>query len=418
MNVHTRMGRTRTDAHPRRLDGWRRSAIACLIIASTTFFGCGRPDAESDLGSTDETSGSREASAARPGSEPLFGGELADGVVADEQPASIPLDPAGPKPRAGSGPIRGRVQLISGIEVVRVVIPADSTIPCIFWSSDGTRFFTVGRTGVVRKIRLEGLLEESLFDAGMPAAWLAPSAKGLVLTPLTRDEVWILDESTLELRARFPIPPKQRVVSSRGSRYGFVIDPRADRSTIVDLESGKWMRSYERDSFGKLIASFANATLAPDGRWLYTRGIVDQLLRFRVEGDRIGFSAASPRISKEPRQIAVSETGARVALVSLGGNHGFPADHTAVFRSTDLDKAEVVIATGSGSQAIGFDDVSGKIYAQNEDQTLIVFSASGGRERSLDLATRGGETRQLAVHPRGGKVLVLGAGRLDLVTLP
>src|SRR5207253_8265932 len=93
-----------------------------------------------------------------------------------------------------------------------------------------------------------------------------------------------------------------------------------------------------------------------------------------------------------------------------------PPYSTYVFPVTDLDRPALVLTTGAYPRALAFDPRGGRIYAQNHQHQLLVYTAGGIKQKEYRLGDA--EAKQLLVHPAGGKLLVLTGERLYRIDVP
>jgi hypothetical protein len=83
-----------------------------------------------------------------------------------------------------------------------------------------------------------------------------------------------------------------------------------------------------------------------------------------------------------------------------------------------LSKPKLRIVSGPVPHCLAFDTVGDKIYAQNHERQLLVYSAQGEKIADFNFGRECGDTRRLLVHPGGNKLCLQTRMRLFFVQLP
>lgn len=311
-------------------------------------------------------------------------------------------------------------QTYGDLKVTDLDVPGGQVLPCSLWSPDGKVLFLAEKTGLVRRIKVDGFIEEIRLDTQSPCAWLSLSAEGLVLTLEGTQEVWLLDPETLQVKGSVAVPSIERAVASPASSVAVAVGGRSHDAQIslIDLKKQTLVRQYGPRDFEGVNVGFKNLAMTPDGKFLFSEGM-EQLQRFRVHPDAIEYQESSERIAQNGRSIVISPDGYYVALPSGGGNYNSKPYSTHIYKITDLSKPMITVQSGAYPQTLGFDMKAGLIYAQNFEYPLIVFLPSGLKQKEYKLGPAAGRsTNQFLAHPEGRKLFLLTDRRFSFVELP
>jgi len=290
--------------------------------------------------------------------------------------------------------------------------PGD-TLRCLCWTADGKSFYSLEKSGVLRRIALDGLKETLRSNLGAACSWMSPSAEGLLVAVSGLQEVWVLDPMTFQAKKKIPVPSLDRVASAPGLSVAFAS---GSGLSVLDLKSGQVVKQYMGREFPAKFIGLAWPTVTPDGKYLFTAGGIEQLHRFRIEGQNLVYEQSSPRIAQNGQCIELSPDSKYVCLPSGGGNYGAsPSYSTFIYSVKNIETAALTIPGGAYPRAMGFDPKRGTIYAQNHGSSLIIFTDKGIKQKEYAIPGAG-EVRQILSHPDGGKVLLL-TNQLNLVTL-
>lgn len=341
---------------------------------------------------------------------------------------------SGPQAQADADPVRSGATLLGPLKQVidaqtaEVKLGGGQILPCIQFSTDGSRAFVLTKEGELRSILTESFTEELKLNIGQLCTWMERSRLGLVVAVAGYQELWIVDELTLKVKRRIPVASVERVATAPTLDVAFATPAgqHIPNMYVVDLNLGRvvdtlrdsqvWEEGQNRivrHPDGVVLSSFRNITVSPDGVYLYCVGF-ECLHQFKINRTRLTYEQMGPRIGSNPQRIEISPDSRYVCMPSGGGN-GSPKNHPAtatpyhtfVYRVGDLQRPVITIDSGNYPRALAFDRVKGMIYGQNHDHSLITFLPSGMRQKEYKLDTRGNETAQIAVHPGGGRLLVL-----------
>jgi hypothetical protein len=284
------------------------------------------------------------------------------------------------------------------------------------WTKDAKAVVILQKEGLLRRVRVPELVEERQVRIDSPCGSLAVSKEGLVAAVVGMQELWVFDETTLELKRRVTASGVGRAVSGPGSSIA-IASAGADGVSLINVATGQTLGQIsaaditgQRGVGAGTNLRFNHFAMSPDGRYFFTEG-GGAIHRLRVEGKRLIYEEGGPRIGSNPQQVIVSPDGRYVCLPSGGGNGnvvGKPRAYTTfVYGVGDLQKTVMVIESGHYPRTLGFDVAARQIYAQNYDTPLIVFSPTGlkGKEYKIRDA---GEPHTLLAHPGGKKVLFIG----------
>jgi len=282
------------------------------------------------------------------------------------------------------------------------------------WSRDGKFVYLLDKEGTLRKVSVPDLVEERQIKLGGTAGALALAKGGLVVAMTAIQEVWVLDEQTLNFKKRATTPKLKKVVAAPDTVIAYA-DFGPDGLTLINTETGQVVGQItarelteQRGAASQTSARFFFYELTPDGKYMFCEG-GECLNRLRVQGTKLIFEEAGPRIGANVQSIVISADGRYVAMPSGGGNgrsgEGTPYT-TFVYSIADLQKAVIILGSGAYPHTIGFDFPAKQLYAQNHDTTLMVFTPRGLKGKEYKIP-RAGDAQRFLVHPEGKKVLIL-----------
>jgi S1-C subfamily serine protease len=339
-------------------------------------------------------------------------------AVAMRPPQSSGNDPVA---KPSNADLSGTRTTVGGISTSEVQLPAGNAEPCMCWTADGKGFYFLERNGILRRINLAGFKEERKLDLGRKASWLSPSAQGLLVALPDQQEAWLLDTATFKVKQKMPAPSVTRALSAPSLSIGFAFAAQGDLVNVLNLKTGQILRQHNAREFGPLV-SLRTPVITPDGKYIFTSGMFEQVNRLRVTGDDLQFEESSPRILQGRFVgLCVSGDSAYVCGPSGGGNYGAPGHpqiagySTYIYPVTSLNTPVCTLEQGAYPLAVGFDPKAGLIYTQNHQFELIVFTDKGIKLKEYSL--RCGEPKQYLVHPAGRKLLLLTANKLLQVEL-
>jgi hypothetical protein len=280
---------------------------------------------------------------------------------------------------------------------------------CMFCEdARGTAFLTLDPGGTVRRLTFPDFVEVQQVKTGKKCSWLSPSAEGPLLSVTELQEVWVLDPQRLEVKQRIPLPGLKRAVSAPGLAAGFA----STGSELYELDLRK-ATARKFSGPGPKTGGWDEPVPTPDGKYLFTRGGLEDMHRFAIVDGRLKFEQSSPRIAQGRVDVGiqVSPDSKRVCLPCYAGNYGAGKPGAIfIYPVTNIEKAEFVL--DPGAMAIGFDPVAGHLYGQ----ALRLYAQDGKLLKEYMLG--GGDFRQNLVHPEGRRFLLLQTDRLSLVELP
>src|SRR5262249_38297744 len=145
-----------------------------------------------------------------------------------------------------------------------------------------------------------------------------------------------------------------------------------DTISVLDLKKGQLVRQYGARDMGAKLLGLGEPVCTPDGKYLFTRGGLEALHRFKIQGNTLRFDESSARIATNGQAIEVSPDSKWVSLPAGGGNG--PGYSTFVYSVTNLSSAALTIEGGAYPRAMGFDPKAGYVYTQNHSNQLIIFT--------------------------------------------
>lgn len=287
----------------------------------------------------------------------------------------------------------------------------------IVWAIDGKAFYHLEKKGTLRRIAYPSYKEEVVAEFETECAWLGVSAEGVVVSVPYKQELQVLDPTTLKVVRKIEIEKATRFATSAESSFAYLGDGVRFRGKLraVDLKAAKIAAEYETKLFGKDVG-FETPSLTPNGKFLYATGGIEQIYRYGVDREKVVFEEESPRILQAfSGDLCISPNSKYVAGPCGGGNYAIEsiarkAYATYLFTPESLERPAIVLESGAYPRAVGYDSTAGLIYAQNHEYPLIVFNAKGVllKEYKIDGASeslRG--VYQFLTDPAGRKVIVL-----------
>jgi hypothetical protein len=316
---------------------------------------------------------------------------------------------------------------VGDASVTEVKVAGDKLLPCTCWDSTGKTFYCLENNGTLRRFATDGLKEEKSAALTRKCSWLSLSAKGLLVTLPTNQEVWLVDPKTLEVKTKFKVNSVQRAASVPALSVGFAYGPH-DKLAVLDLESGKVVKEYRPKDFENKAAFFYPAITA-DGKLMFTRGGGGQLHRFKIDGKTLKLDQSGHAIvnGKDGWGVCLSPDGSYVCMPSYGGNStdAPPKDHPKapsysiyIYEGKDISRPACYITSGPSPYIVAFDTKRKKIYSHNNVNQLVVFDEGGSKEKDYQLEKANVNVQQILVHPDGGKVLVLTQKKMYWAALP
>jgi hypothetical protein len=313
------------------------------------------------------------------------------------------------------------------LNIATIINSEEPLVGDLCWASDHAAFFVIDQKGTLRRITWPENVEERRVDLAMQPSALAMARSGLLVSFPQWQEVWVIDPATLQVKNRISAPGLERVAAAPGSDIAVAATRQKANPLpkhvlmILDVAKGIAVRQYEN-------YSPKHAAMTNDGKLIFAEGGVNQLSRYRVEGDEIVLEEESAHLAAQGQGVFISPDGKHVCLPSPGGNNGADAAGqqlkeftTLIFKSDNLRKAAFSINTGESPRAVGFDPKSGNVFAHNNDKQFMVFRESGIKSREVNLPGAdqfSGQPRQFLSHPEGFHVLVRTEHTVYSVELP
>jgi hypothetical protein len=336
-----------------------------------------------------------------------------------------------PSPNAGNVFLAGPKKMVLDAVVTTLSVDAAKVLPTMIFSADGKVIYLAEKAGVLRKIIVPSFLQERDLVLGTPASSLAISTEGLVISAPQAQALWVVDPGTFQVKRKISAPGAKFVGSAPPLSLAFVAD--GEGLGIYDLVGGHVVNeassrdfqqegntAYKTNPEGSGFPEFHQFAVSPDGKFLITLGS-QCLHRFRIQRANLIYEEYGPDLGHG--RVEISGDSDYVALAGGSGN-GHLVDHprigngTFVYSISNLSQPILGISTGSIPRVFAFDQAAHKLYTQNYENQLLVFTSEGLKEREYPLSKRGDEVRQILVHPRGKQMLVLTDTQLFWVQLP
>lgn len=306
------------------------------------------------------------------------------------------------------------VRMVDGARLsqLRVTSPAAGRF-C--WSATGDAVLLMDGNGVLRRISLPTLLEESKLDCAAPVTTMGTSREGLILLVPSKDEIWVVDPLSLAVTGSWTLPAVDRLAASPA--LSRVVAGNQRCLQVLNLASGHLSPEILASDFARReapavavpegsapIGSFDGLAFSEDGASLIA--LSDEIIhRFAVSDNSMTYLEAGIRPKERVRSFAVSPGGKYMA--TLPG--------CDIFRSGDLGR--VTIRLESTVSSLAFDPVLKRIYGA-QGGTLQAYDGSGKLQNTWRVFESGQEIRGILAHPAGGKVLVLTDKQLFMIEVP
>jgi hypothetical protein len=324
-----------------------------------------------------------------------------------EQPFKL-YDVKLPGPAAVGQTIEVGRYKISGLDVTLLngAAEKDNLVGDVLWTPQGDAFFALTKDGSLSRVAYKGFVLEKQVVLGKRCTALALSKQGLLASLAEPQEVLLIDPVSLSVNQRMPIKGVKRVTASPALDVGFALCE--DSAIALDLVKGSPVRFLKGPTrFGRLT---------PDGKYYFAESS-ENLACFRVDGSKLIAYQSSTRIAQNGQSICVSPDSKYVCLPSGGGNYG-TSYGTFVYAVDNLKQPAFTLKSGAFPQLVGFDPVSGLVFAQRQGVQFLVFDKSAALLKEYNLSAdqnHGDEARQFVPHPAGRKMLLVTENRLLFV---
>jgi hypothetical protein len=189
-------------------------------------------------------------------------------------------------------------------------IAAGAVVPHMLWVDKGNAVAVLEKAGILHKITVPGLKETGRLEVGAACAGLGLCRAGLLVLVTGSQEVWLLDEASLEVRKRIPVGACDRMASGAGLPIAFVYG-REEEFLVLDPARGEVLRTLKpreliraqwdtarKPPKWQSRPSCSEARITPTGDLLVQDSIA--FARFRITGSAIACEEAGPRETLEP----------------------------------------------------------------------------------------------------------------------
>jgi S1-C subfamily serine protease len=326
----------------------------------------------------------------------------------------IAVVPSGPtsKPTApGSGDLGGSTTNLGEVALQEVKINAPQVARHLLWSADGKYFYVLEKDkGILHKIAVNGLKDVLKVELETPCNWMTMSGEGIVVAANAIQQVYLVDAGNLKVIRSMSAPKVRFVASAPTLSVAFASSPPGfpgeEMISVLDLKKGVVVRQYTGTSWAPNGVGFGDATATPDGKFLFTRGGLEQMHRFRIDGTTLAFEESSGRIAQNGQAVEVSPDSKWVALPSGGGNYGTQEPYsTFIYSVTRLSDPVMTIHSGAYPRAMGFDSKRGYVFANGNGNQLIIYTLKGLKLKELSL-NGAGDAKQFVASPVCGSLLL------------
>ncbi len=243
---------------------------------------------------------------------------------------------------------------------------------------DGTSVILLDTKGQLRRVGLPDMAETATTDEQAACAGFALVQSGLAVAVSDSgiSELRLRDETTLQLRQRWPLPAPPRTLLASPQSLRVLVLTKPGGALVCHIATGAVEHAYERfpvpDSFSPDTPR--SAVLAGDGTRLFVL-LGDRLCRYRVGEDGLVPDGVADQRLASPGLLSADAEGRYVAVdlegvvdLSLGWNppppmKGRNSRVLVVFETTTL--APVYQVPWQGSSQVVFDRANGWLVGNN-----------------------------------------------------
>lgn len=318
------------------------------------------------------------------------------------------------------------------LKVKKLGADARNLVSNMVWSGDAMHLFTLSKQGLLQKFSLPGLQETQRTQLDLPKTgavqtdgecfFLGRSRQGLVVATRRPNQIWSLDEASLQVKRKIDGEQLWSVACSSAS--SIVYASTSSKLYAADLRNGK-IDEVEIEiglvnEAGRQGRDFRLMKMSPDGKTLFAG--INELHRVELRGKKAIVKDVSESISGGASGIYIDEAAQLVAMPGRAGNRaieGYPkvVNGTYVYSAVDLQMPKFAINAGGAAQVVAFDPASKNVYTQHYDKQLIVLSEGGEVLHEHTLGAGRCQGRCFLVHPGGYRLAVLTSDDLFWVEL-
>ncbi len=287
--------------------------------------------------------------------------------------------------------------------VNKVSLDGRSIIRPMIWSADDRNVLLLHRTGILEERTLPDLGVSRTLKLGRRPVDMARTKLGLAI--LVDDAVlWIVDERSLKVTRRIPVPGARAIEGNASSYDVLVLTADRDQIDIVSLAGQgtkvltakelwmgqkSWVRKHEAAE-GHTLAEFSDFSLAPDGRQLLVRSN-HCLHRFVFEYRSLHYKEMGPPIGEEPGRLVFTRDSASFGFVNVSDQllpaHPPVGFGSYIYATRNIQAPVLTLNYGAMPRVVAFNE--GIIYAQNKDQRMIRYAPRVGVRDGYRFDTRG-----------------------------
>jgi hypothetical protein len=313
-------------------------------------------------------------------------------------PPAIPPRPGvTPDPKATNDILAGESRKVEDADVTTLRVTARELIEGMCWAADGKSFYCAERSGIIRRIAVNGLKEEARLDIGQSCYNMALSSEGPVVAVLQNGgEVWLLDAGSLKVKRKVPVTTLTRVTAAPSSATAFAVSMGAasEQVSVIDLKEGKVLNTIRKPDAGGPASARRSS---PDGKYLF--GVNSGILPLPRREDRLIFEESGPK-PNTVRQLPAARYRRPLHLLALA-----PTPQSA--RNPTIPVYEVSNLRSRWSTSNSPSRCRRPLGSTRKDSVLRL----GARARSPSSARRAGKeevragdvdnalARQILVHP-------------------
>lgn len=337
-------------------------------------------------------------------------------------PAPQAADRPTPKPTGSSFSLVGQQRDMEFGKVTTLKMLPEKRPQHLAWSRDSKQLYMLEKRGQLRMVSLDDLtVRRELQIPSEECRSIATTSQGMAVVVADMQQLWVVDEETLEVKRRIQLPNVVMVAGLADSAICFASGSQNELYS-VDVENGRLLRlfrpaTFRQDWFTQMQqpnafppAEFGGITLSPNGKYLFTRD-AERLYRFKVQGHELFYEDASGIINRNPGRPVVSNDSRWVVIPNGGGNLQLTAMPIKpyslyVFPVDQLDNPKTALHIGSYPSHLGFNETGDRIFTSNFENTLLIFNGDGKKLGEYKLADRG-SLEGLLAHPQGSRVLLL-----------
>lgn len=293
----------------------------------------------------------------------------------------------------------------------------NSVVQAMAWSESGDVAFLLLADGTLSKVVMDGLkLERQI--ALRPCRNLLRTSEGLVLDSSTRNELFLVDEDSLEIRNRIPLGATPQLAGSPGSSlvwmsvgkdmafgdfspmpFSYVVPYDLKSRTFgapLSMTQVNFMLNKLETEQKVRLGNVPMLAVSPDGRYLFMAD-ARSVARFGIQGNALSLQDAIPlKGGGSNRRLYISADSSLFAVV--GGRQKSRDSHPVntdsergygayVFAVNDFNRVVIDAPTSAMGDALVVNTQTRQAYSRTVRYPLTVIAADGSIQEEVQLGT-------------------------------